>query len=153
MLFHPERGIHQLFFPGKAPVLPFPKAELPWAGLQTDMDRYLGGEQINFTYPLDLTDLSQFNRKVLKVVSQISYGEVLSYRGVAELVGSPLACRAVGRVMATNRFPLLIPCHRVIKASGNIGGFGAGESWKKHLLELEGGACAISVEANRTGHA
>jgi len=78
-----------------------------------------------------------FKKRVLKIVSQIPKGEVLSYKQVAELTGSPYAYRAVGNIMKGNHDPA-IPCHRVIKANGSIGGYNRGEHKKREILKREG---------------
>jgi O-6-methylguanine DNA methyltransferase len=79
----------------------------------------------------------QFKNRVLKVVSEIPKGEVLSYKQVAERAGSPRAYRAVGNIMKGNR-NASIPCHRVICSSGRIGGYNRGESEKRRMLKQEG---------------
>jgi methylated-DNA-[protein]-cysteine S-methyltransferase len=69
----------------------------------------------------------------------ISWGQTVSYKWVAGRIGRPNAARAVGQALGRNQVPLIIPCHRVIKEDGSIGGFGLGTEWKKWLLELERG--------------
>jgi len=78
-----------------------------------------------------------FQRKVYRVVEKIPKGRVISYRDVAKLVGSPQAWRAVGNILNKNRNPK-IPCHRVIKSNGQIGGYNKGVNKKTSLLEKEG---------------
>ncbi len=80
---------------------------------------------------------TEFEKKVLKVVSTIPIGQTRSYKWVAKKVGSPKAVRAVGQVLKKNPFPILIPCHRVIASDGGIGGYSLGKNAKKRLLELE----------------
>lgn len=87
-------------------------------------------------FDLDLSGLTEFQRRVIEVVSSIPRGETLTYGQVAELSGHPGAARAVGGVMASNRFPLLVPCHRVVARDG-LGGYGYGLDMKKKLLEME----------------
>lgn len=128
-----------MFLPGTAPTETFETVSFPWRSLATDLEQFFKGEVIIFKYPLDLTGYSGFGLKVIEVVSGIPYGQTFSYRDVAVMAGSPLACRAVGRVMASNRHPLLIPCHRVIKTDGTEGGYSAGKAWKRMLLALESG--------------
>jgi methylated-DNA-[protein]-cysteine S-methyltransferase len=88
-------------------------------------------------FELDLSGLTDFQRDVIQVVSSIPRGQTLTYGQVAELSGHSGAARAVGGVMASNRFPLLVPCHRVVARDG-LGGYGYGLDMKKKLLELEG---------------
>jgi methylated-DNA-[protein]-cysteine S-methyltransferase len=89
---------------------------------------------------VDRPDLTPFGRKVIAELRKIGYGESASYADLAERAGSPRAARAVGRVMATNRIPLILPCHRVVGAGGRLGGFSApqGTELKRQLLALEG---------------
>ncbi len=79
-----------------------------------------------------------FEKRVYNVVSKIPFGETLSYKRVAELSGNDRASRAVGNVMAKNPLPLIIPCHRVVRSDGGIGGFTGGIEVKRFLLRHEG---------------
>jgi O-6-methylguanine DNA methyltransferase len=88
--------------------------------------------------PLDLTSLTEFQRSVLTDVATIPAGETRSYREVAEAVGRPGAARAVGGVMACNPVPFLVPCHRVVRSGGSMGGYGYGVGLKRSLLAAEG---------------
>jgi O-6-methylguanine DNA methyltransferase len=96
----------------------------------------LAGERVEV--PADLSGATSFQRKVLKVVSNIPRGEVRPYAWVAREAGSPRASRAVGTVMANNPVPLLVPCHRVVRNDGTTGGYALGASEKIELLEGEG---------------
>lgn len=88
---------------------------------------------------LDWSDVSEFHREVLKLCHAIPTGETLTYGQLAKLAGSPHAARAVGGAMARNRWPLVIPCHRVVGSSGKLTGYsGEGGTKTKHwLLEHE----------------
>ncbi len=88
--------------------------------------------------PLDLSGLSGFRQKVLKVLQQVPRGEVRTYVWLARKAGRPAAARAVGNTMARNPIPFLIPCHRVVPASGGIGNYGLGSRLKRKLLQREG---------------
>jgi methylated-DNA-[protein]-cysteine S-methyltransferase len=83
-------------------------------------------------------EFGNFRRKVYEMVRCIPRGKVASYGDIADRVGAPGAGRAVGRAMATNPFPLLIPCHRVVQVNGTLGGFGGGLPMKRKLLKMEG---------------
>ena len=85
---------------------------------------------------LDLSTLTEFQREVLDVVASIPWGETMTYGQVAERLGRHDAARAVGRALAANPVPLIIPCHRVVAVDG-IGGYGPGTNLKKMLLDLE----------------
>ncbi len=90
---------------------------------------------------VDWEGYSPGERKVLETVRNIPYGKTESYRQVAERSGFPGKWRWVGHVLGKNRIPLIIPCHRVVKSNGEIGGFSWGVGWKKRLLALESGKC------------
>lgn len=86
---------------------------------------------------LDAVSLSDFERSVLKEVMNIPRGCTLAYRDVAKLAGRERAARATGNALHKNPFPIIIPCHRVIKADGSLGGYGGCEWIKRWLLEYE----------------
>jgi methylated-DNA-[protein]-cysteine S-methyltransferase len=102
--------------------------------------QFLAGTTDDFNdVPISLEHLSIFQRRVVAACRAIPCGATRSYGQLAATAGSPGAARAVGQVMATNRYPLLVPCHRVVAAGGGLGGFSApqGVSLKKQLLEFE----------------
>ena len=111
------------------------------------IEAYLKGRQQDFDIPLDWSGMSDFQRKALKAVCDIPYGETRSYGEIAAQIGRPGASRAVGRANATNPIPLVIPCHRVIGADGELRGYGGGEglATKAWLLSLERGVVRIVV--------
>lgn len=101
---------------------------------------YFEGERVLFDLPLDLAGFTPFQQSVYRTVAAIPYGAVLSYLEVAGACGSPRGARAIGGAMATNRLPIIIPCHRVVGASGVMTGFTApgGIDSKRKLLLMEG---------------
>lgn len=108
------------------------------------------GEPVEFEdLPVDSNHLTDFGQKVIAACRAIPYGETRTYGQLASQAGSPGAARAVGSVMARNRVPLVVPCHRVVPASGKLGGFSApqGVSMKKRLLEMENGSMAQTANA------
>lgn len=100
---------------------------------------HLAGDAIDIRLEnLDFGGLKGFSRRVLTATGKIPRGNVMTYGRLAASVGVPSGARAVGNAMAGNPFPLVIPCHRVVRRDGSLGGFGGGPEMKKTLLELEG---------------
>jgi methylated-DNA-[protein]-cysteine S-methyltransferase len=102
---------------------------------------YTSGARDSFRdVALDLSHLTVFQQRVIDQCRRIRAGETLSYADLAAKAGYPGAARAVGNTMARNRFPIVVPCHRVVAAGGAVGGFSAptGISLKQKLLRLEG---------------
>lgn len=100
----------------------------------------LEGEVVDLSkIVLDLAGVSPFDRRVTEVARAIAVGETLTYGEVAERIGALGEAREVGRALARNRFPLVVPCHRVVAANGGLGGFSApgGTATKLRLLEIE----------------
>ena len=104
--------------------------------VEHQLREYLDGRLRRFTLPLAL-DGTAFEKKVLRRVAAIPYGRTMTYGQVAAAVGRPGAARAVGGVMARNRLPLVVPCHRVVAVRG-LGGYAGGLKLKEKLLRLEG---------------
>ena len=102
-----------------------------------ELSAYFAGRQRSFTAPCDLDGLPPFTRAVLRITAGIPYGEVRSYRWVAQRLGKPKAMRAVGNALARNPIPIIIPCHRVVRSDGALGGYALGLDWKRRLLDLE----------------
>lgn len=99
---------------------------------------FLSGRAVEFSLKeIDMTNCSLFQRKVLFKTCQIPRGQVMSYGHLAEAIGIPEGARAVGMALSRNPFPLVIPCHRIVRATGDLGGFGGGLTLKKTLLEME----------------
>ena len=98
---------------------------------------YLAGRRRKFTVPVELVGLTQFQREVLEECRRIGWGKKGTYGQLARAVGRPGAARAVGQALGSNPVPIIIPCHRVIRFDGQLGGFGAGLEWKEALLEIE----------------
>jgi len=106
------------------------------------LESYFSGEPMTFPIeqlPLDLASMTPFQHDVVRALAAVPYGRTITYGQLAGASGHALACRAVGNVMAANPFPVVIPCHRVIRGDGSLGNYSAGEGWKARLLELEGG--------------
>lgn len=101
--------------------------------------RYLTGDVVMFSLDsLDLKACGAFQQQVLRLEFQIPRGKVSTYGRLADRLGRPRAARAVGTALAQNPFPIIIPCHRTIRADGTLGGFGGGLMMKRNLLAMEG---------------
>ena len=99
---------------------------------------FFAGKDIQFSERLEFSGLTIFQREVLLAAKSIPRGRAASYSWVSEEAGFPRACRAAGNVMATNPFPPIVPCHRVVRSNRELGNFGDGTPLKKKLLLLEG---------------
>ena len=106
--------------------------------IRRELDEYFAGRRKHFDAPLDWALIGGFNRKVLEATTAVPYGSTASYREVATTAGNPRAVRAAGNALARNPIPIVIPCHRVLRTGGALGGYGGGLDRKQQLLELEG---------------
>lgn len=113
--------------------------EVEWLSrLGSYLHDILAGTEPGSGPPVDLNGLSDFTVEVLGLVSEIPWGSRRSYGWVAEEMGKPSAARAVGGALGRNPVPILVPCHRVVREDGSLGGFSGPKGWKELLLELEG---------------
>ena len=105
------------------------------------LTEYFLGKRHSFTLQIDNDSLSAFACKVQQALIKVPYGSVVTYGELAAMADSPKAARAVGRVMSSNPFPLLVPCHRVINADGSVGQYSAahGSKTKAWLIDFERG--------------
>lgn len=103
------------------------------------LERYFQGEAIFFDLPLDLSSLTLFQQRILRLAARIPYGQIVTYGWLAKQIEHPKAARAVGAAMAANPLPIIIPCHRVVASSGQLTGYSGpgGLVMKKQLLRLE----------------
>ena len=106
--------------------------------VRRELDQYFEGRLHDFTVPLDWQLISGFQTKVLRATAAIPYGETRSYGEVAAEAGNRRAFRAAGTALGRNPLPLIVPCHRVLRAGGVIGNYGGGPEMKEALLKLEG---------------
>ena len=102
-----------------------------------ELAEYLAGARSFFTVPVDLSGVPAFERAALEVAARIPYGEVRSYKWIAEQLGQAAAARAVGGAMAGNPVPIIVPCHRVVRSDGGLGGYSFGLVRKETFLNLE----------------
>jgi methylated-DNA-[protein]-cysteine S-methyltransferase len=107
-------------------------------GARRELDQYFEGRRRTFDLSLDLRALPPFTLSVLDQLARVPYGETTTYGALARRVGHPRAARAVGTVMNRNRIPIVLPCHRVVGATGSLTGYAGGLEVKEKLLELEG---------------
>jgi methylated-DNA-[protein]-cysteine S-methyltransferase len=124
-----------------SPRVPHDPGRLGLDTVAREIDEYFAGRRNRFDLPLDFRLSHGFRRTVLSRLLEIGYGRTASYAAVAAAAaGSPRAVRAVGTACATNPLPLVVPCHRVVRSNGLIGGYAGGPEAKKTLLALEAAA-------------
>ena len=103
------------------------------------LDTYFAGGAINFAeIPVQVAYGTEFQQQVWKAIQQIRYGEVRSYQWIADQIGRSKSARSIGNAVGANPVSILIPCHRVIRSNGALGGYGGGLDRKRQLLALEG---------------
>lgn len=100
------------------------------------LQQYFAGDRQEFDLRISPQG-TPFQERVWQELCKIPYGETASYGAIAEQIGNPKACRAVGMANSKNPIPIIIPCHRIIGKDGSLTGFGGGLAVKKHLLDLE----------------
>ena len=113
------------------------RAERPLDATARQLGEYFDGSRRSFELAVDLTLASGFRRDVLSHLREIPYGSTWSYRAVAEAAGNPGAVRAVGSACSHNPVPVVVPCHRVVRSDGSMGGYLGGADAKRALLALE----------------
>ena len=106
--------------------------------IERELEEYFARRRRRFDLALDWALIGAFGRRVLKRTAAIPYGGYLSYGEVAAEAGSPRGARAAGNALGSNPIPIVIPCHRVLRSQGALGGYGGGLDRKRFLLELEG---------------
>jgi len=105
--------------------------------IMTELKEYLNGFRKNFSSYIDVTFGTKFQRVVWDEILKIPFGEVITYKRIAQSIGQPKAARAVGNAVGANPIPIVIPCHRVVGSNG-LGGYSLGLDIKRELLSLEG---------------
>ena len=111
-------------------------------GLARQLDEYFTGRRHDFQTPVDLQLITGFRREVLDLLPSIPYGQTRSYADLAAQAGRPTAVRAVGSACGHNPVPIVVPCHRVVRSDGSLGGYLGGLAAKQALLTLEAGRVA-----------
>jgi methylated-DNA-[protein]-cysteine S-methyltransferase len=107
--------------------------------------RYFHGERVDFDVTLDCADAAPFESRVWDACRRVGYGETATYKTLAAEAGSAAAARAAGTAMAHNRFPVVVPCHRILRSDGQLGGYSGpgGLRFKQELLDMEAAAATV----------
>lgn len=103
-----------------------------------ELEEYFAGQRTRFDVPVDWGILAGFRRRVLEATARIPFGSVSTYTDVAVRAGSPRGMRAAGNALGSNPIPIVVPCHRVLRTGGDLGGYGGGLDRKRTLLRIEG---------------
>jgi methylated-DNA-[protein]-cysteine S-methyltransferase len=106
--------------------------------VRRQLDEYFEGRRRDFELPVDLRLTAGFGRRVLEATAAIPFGAVRTYRDVAALAGNERATRAAGNALGANPVPIVVPCHRVMRTGGGLGGYTGGLHRKELLLRIEG---------------
>jgi methylated-DNA-[protein]-cysteine S-methyltransferase len=106
--------------------------------VRRQLDLYFEGRLHEFDLPLDWQLSNGFRRRALRAIDRIPYGKTRSYTEIARSAGNERAVRAAGTACGSNPIPIVVPCHRVLRSGGALGGYGGGLPMKQALLELEG---------------
>ena len=131
----PEEVLEELAARVSPRVLESPRRVDP---VRRELDEYFAGRRREFETPVDWSQLTGFTRKVLRATARIGFGDTSTYAGVATKAGSPRAVRAAGNALGANPVPIVVPCHRVLRTGGALGGYAGGSERKEYLLRLEG---------------
>lgn len=114
------------------------RSSKPVERVRRELDEYFAGKREHFDVEPDVRGLPAYNQKVLAELARVEYGHTTTYGRLAAQTGNPRAARAVGTVMNRNPIPIVLPCHRVVGASGSLTGYAGGLHRKEQLLRLEG---------------
>lgn len=108
------------------------------ARAERELLEYFEGERARFDVPVDLSGLGGFQRQVLEAARRLPFGTVVPYSELARRIGRPKAARAVGNALGRNPVAIIVPCHRIVRTDGSLGGYTGGLEYKRRLLEIEG---------------
>jgi methylated-DNA-[protein]-cysteine S-methyltransferase len=150
------RGLLRLAFPEEQPdavleriaqrVSPrILEARAPLDAVRRELDEYFAARRTGFALPIDRTLMGEFQRRILGATEAIPYGSTLTYAEVAARSGSPRGFRAAGNALGANPIPIVVPCHRVLRTGGGLGGYGGGLERKRFLLDLESGRSPLAA--------
>ena len=143
-----EKGLNFIAFPKsrwhrflaalrKEEGLTLKKDEKRFLSLKKELKSYFSGKKVSFRQPLDLSGGTPFQKRVWKVMQKIPPGQTKSYGWLARQAGGKNKARAAGAACGANPIPIVVPCHRVIKSDGSLGGYGGGLGAKRKLLSIE----------------
>ncbi|WP_419162195.1 methylated-DNA--[protein]-cysteine S-methyltransferase [Candidatus Palauibacter sp.] len=121
------------------------------AAAEEQLREYFVRRRRRFDLAIDLGGLTDFQRAVLGAASRLGFGETTTYTEIARRVGRPRASRAVGNALGRNPIPVVVPCHRVLRADRSLGGYTGGLRYKKALLDIEGRADLLPPAASQIG--
>ncbi len=113
------------------------EAPAEFDSVRRELDLYFEGRLQDFGVPLDWRLTKDFRRRVLRATARIPYGETRSYMQMAKSAGNRRAVRAAGTALGSNPIPVIVPCHRVLRSGGGLGGYGGGLPMKQELLRIE----------------
>jgi len=130
-----DRSLEELASDVSPRILESPRAT---EAIRRELDEYFEGKRRRFDIRVDLSPVHGFRRKVLEHTARIPYGSVSTYTEVAAKAGSPRGMRAAGNALGSNPVPIVVPCHRVLRTGGALGGYTGGLDRKVTLLRLEG---------------
>ena len=111
------------------------------------LDQYFNRKRERFHLTLDLSGATEFQRRIFERLMEIPYGRIVSYGDIADEIGVAGAARAVGQAVGANPLPIVVPCHRVVRSDGKLGGYSGGLCLKVALLAIEG----IAVDGEQSG--
>lgn len=117
------------------------------ASVERQLLEYFQGRREAFDIPIDLSALTDFQRAVLRAAAGLRFGEVATYSDIASRIGRPAASRAVGNALGRNPVAIVVPCHRVVRTDGSLGGYTGGLEYKEALLDIEGRSDLFSTHA------